>query len=211
MDDTKRKRIRRLVSDLNKARRRQARQIDMLCKDVVGAHGMFVRQLNSLTFIVNFYESILGLGELGQLLEGAAGLIAADMPDTQVAVFVLHGDGFEIYKVNDDSPIEIDPDSISIENCFNGEVVRSISRTNSICTMDDMCRMGLEGDRDKLSQLSAAVIPLGRYSPGLGFILVYRNAENKLTAEELSKLAAITPGLGRAIQTCQNAGTPQAG
>ena len=52
MNETRNKRVRSLVRKLNKVRKDQTKQIDILCNDMVSAHGDFVKQLKELTFAV---------------------------------------------------------------------------------------------------------------------------------------------------------------
>jgi len=37
----------------------------------------------------------------------------------------------------------------------------------------------------------------------LGFILIYRSSQNKLTTDELNRISVIRAGLSRAIQACR--------
>jgi hypothetical protein len=69
--------------------------------------------------------------------------------------------------------------------------------------LDDMFVMGLQGNLTVLNKISAVTIPLSQAGLSLGFILIYRSSENKLTAEELNNISAVTLGLSRAIQSCR--------
>jgi hypothetical protein len=66
-----------------------------------------------------------------------------------------------------------------------------------------MFAMGLQGNLIKLSKISAITVPLYRFGSSLGFILVYRLSQNKLTPDGLKNISAIACGLSRAIQSCQ--------
>jgi hypothetical protein len=100
-----------------------------------------------------------------------------------------------------DRPIAIDKQFI--ENCFTQELMDNISKSNKVCTIDDMYAMGLHGNLNELNKISAVTIPLGLLGSSLGFILVYRLSENKLTADEISRISAINNGLSRAITSCR--------
>jgi len=55
----------------------------------------------------------------------------------------------------------------------------------------------------ELRKISAMTVPLdASYSP-LGFLLVYRSSQKKLTADEIRDISAVTYGLSRAISSCQ--------
>lgn len=192
------KRLKKLAQDLNHARHEQAKKIDILCNDMVSAHSDFIKHLQTLTFGVNFYESIIGQTDLSSLLNSATDLICQTVRDANVAVFLLATGNFELHMA-DDNPIGFDTDQI--ESYFTQDIVHNISRANRICDLDDLHKIGLQGNMSMLSKLSIAAIPIGRYSSPAGFILVYRGAENKLTADELRRVDAITPGLCSAIHS----------
>jgi len=160
-----------------------------------------VEQLRLLTYTVDFYESITGQIDMTALLDRAARQVREFVKDSNVAIFLTNSRGFELHMA-DDSPIEVDGGKI--ESYFTEEVVNEICRSNKISSLDDMCNMGLQGNPNILNNISAAAVPVGRFSEPVGFILICRNADKKLTAGELDKVATITPGLRNAITACQS-------
>jgi hypothetical protein len=154
-----------------------------------------------LTHTVDFYESITGEIEMPVLLDKAAHQVRKFAPESNVAIFLANTNGFELHMA-DDSPIEVDGDKI--ESYFTEEVVNDICRSTKICSLDDMCKIGLQGNPNVLNNISAAAVPIGRFSEPTGFILICRTAEKQLKAKELEKIATITPGLRNAIYTCQS-------
>jgi hypothetical protein len=202
LDKQRYKKARLLIRKLNKLRHEQAGKIDILCNDIVSAHTDFVGQLGNLTFGMNFYESLFGRNDLAGLLNTAAQLIKGCLPNASLALFLADCNGFQLHLADGDNPIDID--AAGLESYFTPEVTDNICRSNKVCSLDDMFEMGLIGNLAELAKISAAAVPLGRSGPELGFILVYRSSENKLTADELKKIVAITPGLCRAIKSCHN-------
>ena len=190
----------RAVRKLNEIRHKQDQKIDILCNDMVSANRDIIEQLNLLTSAVNFYESITGQTDISNLLDIAAGHIRHMVKNSNVAVFLTDSNGFEIHMA-DDSPIEIDKKQF--ESYFTPEVVNDICRSSRVCSIEDMCNIGLQANPAVLSSISAAAVPLGRFTQPVGFILIYRKAENNLTAEELEKVTTITPGLRNAITACR--------
>ena len=197
MNKSRYKRVCHLVRELNKSRHVQEKKIDILCNDMVSAHGDFIKRLKPLVFGVSFYESILGCNDLSSLLDAAGKMIGSAVDKSNVAVFLLDGDSFQLHITDGHRPIQID--AASLENCFSTPVVKKISRGGRICRLDEMFEMGLEGDPENFNQISAAGIPLNRFGRVYGFILIYRVVGDELTADELAKVAAITPGLCNAI------------
>lgn len=190
-----------LIKKLNKERKKQAKKIDILCNDLIAAQRNFIQRLNTISFTANFYKSIIGTIDLSKLLYIAARFIKAEKTDTNVTFFLRQAENFEMYMFESDRSIV--PQKQYLENYFSQELMDNICKSNKICTLDDMFAMGLEGNLISLNKISAMTIPLGLPGSSLGFILLYRSSENKLTADEASKISAITSGLSRAIISCQ--------
>ncbi len=202
MDENRRhERLRLLVGKVNKERKRQAKKIDILCNDLIAAQRDFIKRLNTISFTANFYESIVGATELSSLLYSTGKLIKDEIPDANIAFFLRQTEGFELHLFESNHPITLEKQSL--ENCFTTELVDNICKSNKICTLDEMFAMGLEGNLTVLSRISAATVPLGQAGSSLGFILIYRPSTNKLTSAELKNICAVTPGLSRAIASCQ--------
>lgn len=214
-DKQRHRRLRLLIKKLNKDRKKQNQKIDILCNDLIEAQRNFIKRLGVISFVANFCESIIGMTDLNKLLQAAVEFIKAENEDTNVTFFlrqegdpILQKDcktgtreSFELHMFESDRPIAIDKQFI--ENCFTQELMDNISKSNKVCTIDDMYAMGLHGNLNELNKISAVTIPLGLLGSSLGFILVYRLSENKLTADEISRISAINNGLSRAITFCR--------
>jgi hypothetical protein len=75
------KRLRLLLSKLNKERKKQSKKIDIICNDLISAHRDFIKRLNTISFATNFYESLIGITELNKLLYTASELIKNEIID----------------------------------------------------------------------------------------------------------------------------------
>jgi hypothetical protein len=195
------KRLRLLVSKINKERKRQGLKIDILCKDLIGAQREFIKRLDTLSFAATFYESIVGTTDTGGLFYMTSRLIREKIPNANVVFIMRQAGSFELHLFESDQHIALDKQQL--ENCFTPEIVDNICKSNKICTLDDMFAMGLQGNLTVLNKITAAAIPLGSFTAPLGFILIYRSVQNKFTDSELNNITAITPGLSRAILSCQ--------
>jgi len=195
------RRLRLLVSKLNKERKKQAKKIDILCKDLIAAQRDFIKKLDTISFTANFYETIVGATDLSSLILTAGKLIKDEIPDANIAFFLCQADSFELHMFESNQPITLGKQRL--ENCFSPELVDNICKSNKICTLDDMFAMGLQGNLTSLNKISAVTVPLGRLGSSLGFILICRSSQNKLTADELNNVCAITCGLSRAIASCR--------
>jgi len=200
-DEQRYKRLRLLIRKLNKERKTQAKKTDILCNDLIAAQREFIKKLDIISFTANFYESIVGTTDLNTLLHIAAKFIKNEIPDASVAFFLRQTESFELHLFASDQPISLEKQQL--ENSFTPEVVENICKSNKTCTLDDMFVMGLQGNLTALNKISAVTIPLSQAGLSLGFILIYRSSENKLTAEELNNISAVTLGLSRAIQSCR--------
>jgi len=200
-DKQRHRRLRLLIKKLNKQRKKQAKQIDILCNDFIGAQRDFIKSLKTISFIANFYESIIGITDLNSLLYSVVQLIKEENTDANVTFFLRQSDNFELYMFESERPITLEKQHL--ENSFTPELMGNIYKSNKVCTLDDMFAMGLQGNLNGLNKISGVTIPLGMHGSSLGFVLVCRSSENKLTAEEISNISAVSCGLSRAIQSCQ--------
>ncbi len=215
-DERRNKRLRLLIARLNKERKKQAKQIDILCNDFVAAQKDFIKALNTIGFAADFYGAIAGLTELNELLWAAGNLVKDQIPDANVAFFLLAPSSAEGMQPDNldcrqtsfelhifESDLAIDLEDRRIENFFTAELVGNIAKSNRICTIEDMLAMGLAGFPACLEKISTAAIPLSTPASSMGFVLIYRSSRNQLTADELKAVAQITPGLGRSIASCR--------
>lgn len=200
-DKQRHRRLRLLIKKLNKKRKKQAKKIDILCNDFIAAQRDFIKSLKTISFIANFYESIIGIRDLNSLLYTVAKLIKEENTEANVTFFLRQSDNFELYMFESERPITIEKQHL--ENSFTPELMDNICKSNKICTLDDMFAMGLQGNLIGLNKISGMTIPLGLHGSSLGFILICRSSENKLTTEEISNISAVNCGLTRAIQSCQ--------
>jgi len=200
-DKQRHRRLRLLIKKLNKQRKKQAKKIDILCNDFIAAQRDFIKSLKTISFIANFYESIIGLTDLNSLLFSTVKLIKEENTETNVTFFLRQSDNFELYMFESEQPITLEKQHL--ENSFTPELMGNICKSNKVCTLDDMFAMGLQGNLIGLNKISGVTIPLGQPGSSLGFILVCRSSENKLTAEEINYISAVSCGLSRAIQSCQ--------
>lgn len=176
---------------------KQAKQIDILCRNMVSAHELFSLTLARLTFVTSFYESLLGCGGLEEAAERTITLIGSNIDQAGAAIFLVESSGFEVFVARSADSGQVEKSNF--QNWFSRDIVHQIGQTNHICTLEDMLKMGLMAPPSSLKTLSAAAVPLGRLGLGVGFILVYRAAEHPLLNEELSRVAAIAPGVREAI------------
>jgi hypothetical protein len=202
VDDKQRhRRLRLLIKKLNKDRKKQNQKIDILCNDLIAAQRNFIKRLGIINFVANLYESIVGITDLNKLLYTAVEFIKAENENINITFFLRQEESFELHMFESGRPIAVEKQYI--ESCFTPELIDSISKSNKVCTIDDMFAMGLHGNLNELNKISAVTIPLGLLGSSLGFILVYRSSENKLTADEIGRISAVISGLSRAITSCQ--------
>ena len=189
------------MKGLNKDRKRQAKQIDILCNDLIAAQRGFIRKLKTISFRASFYESIVGLIELNTLLYTAARQIQNENDDTSIIFFLREGESFKMHVFADDRPSALDNEQLA--DCFSAESMDNICNSNKVCSLEDMYQMGLQGNLTGSNGVSAVTIPLGLFGSPLGFMFVYRAAENKLTADETDVISAVASGLSQAIACCR--------
>ena len=195
------KRVRLLVKKLNKERKRQASQIDILCNDLIGAHRGFVKRLNDVSFAACFYKNLLGESDLRRLLMQAGQFVRKEVPGANLTFFLRQPEGFRLPAFDSDEVLLIE--GRPLEACFDLELVDRICKSNRPCTLNDLFDMGLEGDPQELGEVSMATLPLTDLGRALGFVLVYRPVPFVLRADELHKMSLITCGLSHAVASCR--------
>ena len=201
MDKHRRNRIRKLVHGLNKARHAQAKKIDILCNDMVSSHDNFITHLNLFRFATDFYEAIIGTDGLERMLEIAGEQICSELNDLNLAIILP---GPEQLVSHHSSASTIDIETHQLSSCITDKLIKNICRSNKVCTLNDMYKIGLSASPAMLKKISIAAIPLSRIGPPLGIMLLSRSAENPLRNEELTRIASITIGLGKAIMLYRN-------
>jgi hypothetical protein len=193
----KKSRARDVISKLNKVRHAQAKQIDILCNDMVSAHSDFVNQLQDLNFTNRFFESLLGLNDMGSILENAVNTSAQLLNNSSAAVWLKKPEKFEIHFQNQSGTSN--PDKEQLEACFSPEICKKICESNSVCSEDILLEMGFDSEQELLNRNTFAAAPVGKMGASAGFILVYRDAEYPFKKDELRRLASICPALSKAL------------
>ena len=202
MSQTERhKRLRLLLKKHNKQRKQQSKQIDILCNDMIGAQREFIRRLDNVGFAARFYKHLLGATDLYTLLTRAGGLIAEELPGTNVAFFLRRPERCQMHTSASDHAIGAD--DLHVEDWFSPEVVDAICKQNRPCTMDDLVGFGFAVHATTRHEASMATVPLSDLGRSLGFVLVYRRGPLPISARELERVGLITCGLSRAVQGCR--------
>jgi len=194
-------RLRLLVKKLNRARKRQASQVDILCNDLITAQRGFVKRLGGVTFAASFYKSLLGESDLEHLLTAAGRALQSELPDIQITFFLRQPEGYRFRVPNRHG--EHRTDGRALDECFGSELIDEVCKARQLCTLVELCAMGLEGTRDELGEMSAAALPLRDLGRPLGFMLLSRPASRPLKREELDKVGLIICGLSRAVAGCR--------
>ena len=193
------KRLRLLLKQLNRQRKRQAMKIDILCNDLISAQRAFLLRLHGISFAAEFYKSLLGSADLADLLARASRAIRQELPGTSVTFFLRQPEGCDLRAFeNDETSL---PEDQRPEDYFNSELAGSICKSNRPCTLDDMFGMGLEGDLQVLRRFSMSTLPLNDLGRPLGFVLLYRRAPQTLTKQELQRVGPLMCGLSQAIRS----------
>lgn len=195
------RKIKKIVKAVNQKRRAQARQIDILCHDLIQAHRLFIQKLDAAMFAVELYENMLDKRDLSELLLTAAQCIHQELPCANVAFFLKQKDSFQLHLFQDE-PTENQSQERLLDS-FSNDLVLEICRQNRISLTADLLAMGMLANPALLKELELFTLPLSASHHTLGFILVYMPTCHDSVPPRIDKLAAICPGLTRAIQVCR--------
>ncbi len=207
MTDSKRNsRIRLLVKRLNRQRKKQAAQIDLLCNDIIAAHSDFLDTVRTLTFAGEFYESLIGVSDLDNLFCSCASMIKKQIPDVNLAFFLSQQDNFQLYAF--DCNTNGTDEAHRLEQYFTNELVESITKANHPCDTDELLQMGLQVSPAILKDSSAITIPIAANRPVAGFILLYKLSGRNFDRRQIRLLCAVRRGLSKAIRAYTAAEQP---
>jgi hypothetical protein len=194
-------RLRLLVRQLNRRRKQQASQIDILCHDLIAAQRTFLDRLQGVSFAAQFYKALLGSTDLNDLLERAGRSLREELPEAGVSFFLRQPDGCELHTAQAE---EAGPSQDARpEDCLPPDLVDSICKANRPCTREDMLGMCPAGSLKRLDRLALATLPLSDLGRPLGFLLLYRLAPQVLTAAELQRVSLVLCGLSQAIRSAR--------
>jgi hypothetical protein len=198
---TREQRIRWLVRTLNKARKQQGKKIDILCNDFIAAQRSFIKKLDMIASAADFYESIVGITELQELLDKAKNYIQNVTTGSCIVFFFRNEGGFEkhIFECDADSTIE----SRQFIDSITDEAASNICTLNKVCSIEELLTLGLQSNPKILNKLSVATIPLRQMGSSIGFILLYRFGNNRISSTTIDHVSSIVSGLSKAIKSCQ--------
>jgi hypothetical protein len=205
LDEGKNSKTRQLVRKLNNIRRIQKQKIDILCNDIITAHGVFINNLKSFRFAADFYENLLDAMNLDALAASAGEFFAENIEGCSIAIIFTTPDAPEIHFYSKDPRLEDIPSHLSLH--LTAKMVESVCQSSRICSADELCRMGFSAGPAVLKRISLAAIGLNNAGPALGMILLYRSADKPLCNSELSQVASVVKGLSRAVKALRGART----
>jgi len=201
MKDSKRNnRIRLLAKSLNRRRKKQAIQIDLLCNDIINTHRDFLDTVRTLTFTSEFYESLIGPADLDNLFRTCASMIQKHLPDVNIVFFINEQIRFQSYAF--DCNVNETDEAHRLEQYFTSEVVESIIRANRPCDIDELLQMGLQINPAILKNSSAITVPIAANGSITGFILLYKSSKQSFDRRQIRLLCSVRRGLSRAIRAC---------
>ena len=200
-DKEKNRKIRLLVRRLNADRKKLAKQVDILCNDMIAAHRGFVDTVNRLAFEADFYESTIGAADADSLFYTAGQFIRERLGEPNVIFFVRDGDKFEVYAFEGDA--EQDQPQ-SPRECFSAEFARTVAVANQVCDLERLLGMGLQASPALLNKICAVTVPLCLGGNSQGFIVLWRPGRSRFCDQHLDCLCAVSSGLCRAIQSCMH-------
>ena len=199
MSQTERnQRLRLLLRRLNKQRKQQASQIDILCNDLIGAHRSFLQRLQEIGFAAEFYRSLLGGTDANGILTRAGRVIRQELPGAGVSFFLRQSDGFELHACPGDESLY--SDHPGPQDDFDSELVDSICKHNKPCTFDDIVAMSTGSTLAALRKYSLATLPVSDLGRSLGFVLLYCPLPQALNAADVRRVGPVMCGLAQALR-----------
>ena len=187
-------RLRRMIRELNRERKTQAKKVDILCHDLIDAQRGFISRLETLRFAATFYRSLLGVSDLTQILRAASEHIGGELPQVSVSFFLKGSEGCKEvpYKPQATQPNRL-------EALLEESVCRAICSANRINSLENLLALGLQVNAGVTGKYGLATIPLSCGCHSLGFIFLHKEGPDSLQAENLQQVYAVCSGLSEAI------------
>ena len=199
----KNSKMRQLIRKLNTVRRTQKQQIDILCNDILAAHGDFIKYLNNFRFIADFYENLLEATNLGSLASAAGEFLTENIAGCSAVIIFTASDVPQVNFYTKDPSLEDISSNISPQ--LTAKMVAAVCQSSRVCSADELCSMGFFASPAVLKRISLAAIGLNNTGPALGMILLYRSADKPFSNSELANVLSVTKGLAKAVKALQPA------
>lgn len=187
-------RVRLMVKALNKDRKKQARQIDLLCHDLIDAQRAFVRRLEAIGFAAGLYKSLLGVQDTEQILRILNNEVQLLLPSMDVNFVIRQTNGCKIYPLEATTRDEGHP-----VDAFDGALVDAVCRANKTCQLDDLLGMGLSVSPQKASRVQMTTLPLPQGGRCMGFIVLTSPANTTVPSGMVEQIALVGSGISQAL------------
>ncbi len=203
LKEDKNSRLHQLARKLNKIRKVQKKQIDILCNDILSAHGDFINHLKSFRFAADFYESLLGAANLDAIADSAGEFLRQNTAGCSIAIIFSASDSLQSHFYSTDRQLVDIPSHI--RQMLTAKMVESVCHSSKVCSADDLCKMGFFASPAVLKRISLAAIGFNNTGPALGMILLYRSEAKPLSNSELSVVSSAVKGLAKVVKALQHA------
>lgn len=197
------KKLQKLFRKVNHSRRHLRDKVDFLCRDLVQSNVDLTSTLSGLRRAYNFQSDLTGEFDMRFMLHKALRQIKNQVSDSNVAVYLRNSGQIDAHIVScwQDEPSEIE----ILENQFKETVIPQAVQTGQTVIVADgsQWRDVSPQHRQALSGLSLMAIPVGLDGDLLGVLIVYRHAEDKLSAANLNAISPYIGPFSRAIEALQ--------
>ncbi len=187
-------RVRQMVKALNKDRKKQARQIDLLCHDLVDAQRAFVKRLETVGFAAGLYKSFLGVQDTEQILRILVNEVQSELPSMDVNFVFREAEGCKIYPLETTTRDEGHP-----VDAFDGALSEAVCKANKACDLDDLLGMGLAISPQKASCIQMKTLPLPQGGRSIGFVVLTSPATTKVPAQLIEKVTLVGSGISQVV------------
>lgn len=199
--NSRHERLRLMVKTLNRDRKKQAQQIDLLCHDLIDAQRAFVKRLEHIGFAANLYKSLLGIQDTEHIQQILSNEIQAVLPSMDVNIVLRYDEGCKIIPVEPTTRDEGHP-----VDTFDKDLVEAVCRANKRCDLDELLGMGLLVAPQKASRIQMTTLPLPQGGRCMGFLVLTCPANVKVPDAMLEQLKLVGSGVSQAIQATERIG-----
>jgi hypothetical protein len=205
VDTNRYTRLRGLVHGVNRQRKIQARKIDILCNDMVGAHRAMLERLDNLAFAGRLHESLIGHSSAPDILTALSTVLASRFGECGVAVLLLELDGITLH----DTHAGLSDEVAGLPSYFTVENIRAICASTRTYSITELLTLPVEIPPMTAEHTTASAIPLKLAHNSMGIVLLYNEAERPLAPRLVSTTATAAPAIARALAAVRPVSSPR--
>jgi len=196
VDKARHARLKKLVHNINRQRKVQARKIDILCNDMVQGHRSLLENLRHLAFASHVHESLIACCDADKVLKAVAETFGSNFCSRNTTLLLLEAGQVAVHTISG-GPLA--KEASELPTFFNAENIRGICRQNRSCLLPELLEIPVQIPPKLASQIAAAAIPLNFEHHPVGVLLFAGTNLHPIDEKLLRAASAAAPAIAKAL------------